>query len=1557
MFSTNDAFAASISFDDTRYFSDHSFIISVTDNNVPAGTKVRVTDSSGFSCDYPLMQVGTVYQTPPVNFSATTSACTNVMFKIPSIPPPLDYSITASYPIGSSSPVTASATVIDSNFGSMPPAAPATITSSPTQIMWGNQITSCSQYGNDLDNDGICDNWETPNGLKIPYLAPDANGAVPNGYYTLSCNPSATYDPTKPTAQNPTPTSPTTPFYDPLGDLVCPGSDKPDIYVQVDWMLAHNPNWNALADVVQAFWNKGIRLHIQQGNPLPFHREIISGPTLGAFGTTDFDSIKNTYFGTSNEWLNGNSNWPWQENLTSKKQVFHYALFDHSQQANTASSGIAEMPGNDVIVSLGQFTANRGSYDQQEGSFMHELGHNLGLDHGGPGLPTNDDWTNCKPNYLSVMSYSREFNESYPISRPLDYSKNQMSDLNEGSLNERLGIGQSIPSNLATVYGVPTGELFKIGTAADTSHLVLWLSSDRNTNDASGNSNNANVINAPTDTTTEWTRGKIGNAAFHFNGADYLRLANPSQFSFDTNQPFSISAWVRTSDTTHSMFIASNANGLGSGAGYIIWKYSGYPATLFRITDNQNNVFEIAGKTPINDGSWQHIVVTYDGRGNEQGMKIYINGTLDGSGTNIPITNSIASTNPLAIGAINWGGYTFNGDMDDVQVLSTQVTSTYINSLLGGQPSDYQKLWLGFDGRTTSDASGNSNNAQIKNAPTDTTTEWTSGKNIGDQTAFHFNGVDFLQIPYTSQFSFDTNQPFSVSAWVRTSDTTHNMFIAGNDGFASSNSGFEIWKYSGYPATLFRITDNQNNVFEIAGKTPINDGSWHHIVATYDGSGNEQGMKVYLDGTLDGSGTNIPITNSIISTQPLAIGAFTVWGYYGFNGDIDDVQVLNYAVDSPYINSLLGGQQSYLDANGNGVIESSVTNTDINKLGAVACDGTDTISNTLRGYDDWDHLIINSNLQQIATWKGGVSAFVTFTPQNESSYEQYYPHLQQPKISFADFSNSTQINLKPILNATSDDFNKTFTIAFNYQKPKDAAVDTWLKHWGWHIQANKPYKLPSEITMDMVRDIRSSHIHSLNYTIQNLPDNSFNYSAVDRTVLNNDLSAVDGFIQKDDLYDATQKLIETKKDLETRIIDPASYGLVLYKANNNLQSLDVASKVSPTSNIHNHTPTIELDKKTYSWTDRVYITITAPDHNLDPNLIDTIGDSPGNNVTISTRGYSLHNYKLVETGVDTGIFTGYVILTGDHNIKGAGGVDGAGLEPTGSGPSGTGPTNGFLPSEDQDGISVSYQFANNQTVTASSLIRWNIGEIKWLESSYPSSGQGVMQIADPDMNLDPKAVDKFDTNVWSDSDSGGIKITMTETGQDTGIFQGTVYFTTNLSSSGNRLHVSEGDTITGEYKDRTLPAPYTSADQLRLTTTALMGTSKISTTNLRITDDLGHKLNTVSDGQTVFVVTDLKNNQQHDQPFAYLVQIQDANGVTVSLSWTSGTLSAGQTLSPALSWTAPTAGPYTVQVFVDNSVNNPTALSPPLTSTITVAKHTGNPIVSPPPPVSPVVSP
>jgi len=362
--------------------------------------------------------------------------------------------------------------------------------------------------------------------------------------------------------------------------------------------------------------------------------------------------------------------------------------------------------------------------------------------------------------------------------------------------------------------------------------------------------------------------------------------------------------------------------------------------------------------------------------------------------------------------------------------------------------------------------------------------------------------------------------------------------------------------------------------------------------------------------------------------------------------------------------------------------------------------------------------------------------------------------------------------------------------------------------------------------------------------------------------------------------------------------------------------------------------TVAFDKKAYTWTSLVQIRVYAPDFNSDPNLIDTI------DVSVSTRGNTLSSYKLVETGTHTGIFAGSVTLTGDPSLKGTGGVDGQGMNPSGL-QSGNGPNDGFLPSENSDGVTISFLYNEHQTIAGSALVQWNTGQIQWLEQNYQLNEQGILQIIDPDMNLSPKAIDKFETSVWSDSDSGGTKIAMTETGKDTGIFQGNVYFTTESKSSGERLHVTSGDTITGEYVDRTLPYPHSPSDEVRLTATTSIGTpllplEQVNASNPRITDSMGNAITTVKANQQILIEADLQNMQQKDQPFAYLVQVGDSNGVTLSLSWITGKLGASQSLKLAESWLPPAPGSYTAQIFVWQSLSQPDALSLPLQTVINV---------------------
>ncbi len=375
--------------------------------------------------------------------------------------------------------------------------------------------------------------------------------------------------------------------------------------------------------------------------------------------------------------------------------------------------------------------------------------------------------------------------------------------------------------------------------------------------------------------------------------------------------------------------------------------------------------------------------------------------------------------------------------------------------------------------------------------------------------------------------------------------------------------------------------------------------------------------------------------------------------------------------------------------------------------------------------------------------------------------------------------------------------------------------------------------------------------------------------------------------------------------------------------------------------------TIELDQKVYTWTDKVYVTIVAPDHNYDSDLVDEIGNTETDPLKVSTRGNDLDRYKLVETGTDTGIFTGEVILTGfaAHDADGDGEPnDARGVTGTSDGSGSNndlGPTNGYLATSNDDGISVSYEYSEDITIVASALIRWNIGEVQWLESSYPATGTGVVRVIDPDMNLNPEAVDNFDIDVWSDSDAGGIDLTVTETNEATGIFEGTVAFTTETESSGHRLRTAEGDTVTAEYEDRTLPDPYNMRDDLDVMATTLIGTvvpplERAPASNLRVVDSFGNSLDTVAVDQQVQITADLMNGQDRDQAFAYLVQVQDGNGVVVSLAWITGTLNPEQSLSPAESWAPSEPGMYTATAFVWESLDNPTALSPPISVDITV---------------------
>lgn len=244
-----------------------------------------------------------------------------------------------------------------------------------------------------------------------------------------------------------------------------------DLFIEADYMTGHDHLIDAthLQDIVNVFANapvsnpdgfSGINMHIDTGgaafgqpaNTFPqFDMDGGNGVTedanlgtmdpSGDYNWTEFQAVKDANFSPSRE------------------GIFHYMVFAHNLAVQFGStSGISRngwpdsafiKGATDFIVSMGGW-GGMGSQAEREGTFTHELGHNLGLRHGG------NDHNNYKPNYLSVMNY---YYQTWGVYRGggwenFDYSRFATPALNESSLNEFSGIG-AIAAGYGARYWCP----------------------------------------------------------------------------------------------------------------------------------------------------------------------------------------------------------------------------------------------------------------------------------------------------------------------------------------------------------------------------------------------------------------------------------------------------------------------------------------------------------------------------------------------------------------------------------------------------------------------------------------------------------------------------------------------------------------------------------------------------------------------------------------------------------------------------------------------------------------------------------------------------------------------------------------------------------------------------------------------------------------------------------------------------------------------------------------------------------------------------------------------
>lgn len=103
---------------------------------------------------------------------------------------------------------------------------------------------------------------------------------------------------------------------------------------------------------------------------------------------------------------------------------------------------------------------------------------------------------------------------------------------------------------------------------------------------------------------------------------------------------------------------------------------------------------------------------------------------------------------------------------------------------------------------------------------------------------------------------------------------------------------------------------------------------------------------------------------------------------------------------------------------------------------------------------------------------------------------------------------------------------------------------------------------------------------------------------------------------------------------------------------------------------------------------------------------------------------------------------------------------------------------------------------------------------------------------------------------------------------------------------------------------------------------------------LRVIDNHGDTLDVVHAHQQVQLTTGIA--YLGDDPFACIVQVQDAGGAVVHMASISGTLVDGQSLEPSVSWTPPAAGSYTATAFLWESIRSQSPITAPVSLDILV---------------------
>jgi len=419
-------------------------------------------------------------------------------------------------------------------------------------------------------------------------------------------------------------------------------------------------------------------------------------------------------------------------------------------------------------------------------------------------------------------------------------------------------------------------------------------------------------------TASSWVEGKYGSA-LKFDGTTQHLRADDSEV-LSPGFGVTMTAWIKADATPgdpgkSTFFSIAQKDGGYSGApvyGLRLSSAMGINAHISYGSAQSENYTLGSGSSVLQENQWYFVAMTYDQASSS--LKSYVNGKLENSASYaVKLYDSSGASGYLRV-ALGDNRY-FSGSIDDVKIynyartqaqilqdMQGEVTSNLTADTAGGIPEPIAHYK--FDeqqGQTAANsvANGSSLNGTLgvnSSASTDDPT-WKTSSSCKNNGCLSFDGGDY--VIKADDNAMDLTSAVSLSAWVNFGTLATSETIIAKRDVSATEANYAIRTNSTNSDELsFYFYANSSWQIYSTSNADLQNDTWYHILATYDGST----VKIYVNGVLKTGtcGTGTCNMAMVADNNSVAIGKAGNYSEY-LTGLIDDVKIYNFALTADQV--------------------------------------------------------------------------------------------------------------------------------------------------------------------------------------------------------------------------------------------------------------------------------------------------------------------------------------------------------------------------------------------------------------------------------------------------------------------------------------------------------------------------------------------------------------------------------------------------------------------------------------------------------------------------------